>query len=174
MSEPRGTVVPVDVTGRMDATKILESLDDDQRAVALETAGPVAVIAGAGTGKTRTITHRVAYAVATGQVDPQAVMALSFTTAAAQEMKTRLEAMGVHGVQCRTFHSAALRQAQYFWPLSYGVQLPQILEDPAPLWRQACERVGLSADQSLLSAIGAEISWTKQANVLPHNCLRQR
>ena len=98
------------------AEKLLEALDPDQRAVAQYAAGPMAVLAGAGTGKTRAITYRIAYGVARGIYDPANVLAVTFTKRAAVEMRERLAALGVPGVQARTFHSAALRQLQFFWP----------------------------------------------------------
>ena len=82
--------------------------------------GPVRVLAGAGTGKTRAITHRIAYGVAAGVYNPMEVLAVTFTTRAAGEMRTRLRTMGAGAVQARTFHSAALRQVRYFWPKVYG------------------------------------------------------
>ena len=88
--------------------------------------GPVRVLAGAGTGKTRAITHRIAYGVATGVYDPTEVLAVTFTTRAAGEMRSRLRALGAGGVQARTFHSAALRQLRYFWPQVYGGELPEL------------------------------------------------
>jgi len=151
----------------MDAAALLAPLDDDQRAV-VETLGvPVAVLAGAGTGKTRTLTHRLAYATARGAIDPGATLALTFTTAAADEVRARLEAMGIRGVQSRTFHSACLRQAQFFWPEVYGATLPMVQDRREPLIRQACARLGISASDATIREIDAEISWTKQTNVVP-------
>ena len=98
------------------AEALLAGLDPEQREVATALSGPVAVIAGAGTGKTRAITHRIAYGVATGAYNPTSVLAVTFTTRAAGELRGRLQQLGARGVQARTFHSAALRQAQYFWP----------------------------------------------------------
>ena len=99
-----------------DPELLLAALDPEQREVATALHGPVAVIAGAGTGKTRAITHRIAYGVAIGVYNPTAVLAVTFTTRAAGELRGRLQQLGARGVQARTFHSAALRQAQYFWP----------------------------------------------------------
>ena len=98
------------------AEQILESLDNEQRAVALATRGPVCVIAGAGTGKTRAITHRIAYAAAINVMDPHKVLALTFTAKAAGEMRSRLRTLGISNAAARTFHSAALKQLLYFWP----------------------------------------------------------
>jgi len=153
----------------VDAAEILDRLDDEQRAVAQAFGAPVAVIAGAGTGKTRTITHRLAYAAATGAIDPGATLAVTFTTAAAAEVRGRLEAMGVHHVQSRTFHSACLRQAQYFWPEVYHCVLPKVADRREPLIIQACQRLGIKASEAVVREIDAEISWTKQTNVVPED-----
>ena len=109
------------------AEEILAALDEEQRKVALATRGPVCVIAGAGTGKTRAITHRIAYAAAIGVMDPQRVMAITFTSRAAGEMRTRLRLLGYPGVNARTIHSAALKQLLYFWPSVFGGQSPELL-----------------------------------------------
>src|SRR5690606_31674350 len=108
LSVPAGRIVP------MSADQILDALDPDQREVALALTGPVCVLAGAGTGKTRAITHRIAYGVRTGTYAPTNVLAVTFTARAAGEMRTRLRELGVEGVQARTFHAAALRQLGYF------------------------------------------------------------
>ncbi len=97
-----------------------EGLDDEQRAAVTAPRGPVCVLAGAGTGKTRTITRRIAHLVHTGHVAPGQVLAVTFTARAAGELRTRLRALGVAGVQARTFHAAALRQLRYFWPRAVG------------------------------------------------------
>src|SRR5450756_2599847 len=104
----------------MSADEILDALDPDQREVALALTGPVCVLAGAGTGKTRAITHRIAYGVRTGVYRPTTVLAVTFTARAAGEMRTRLRELGVAGVQARTFHAAALRQLGFFWPKVVG------------------------------------------------------
>ncbi|MDR0487967.1 MAG: ATP-dependent helicase [Propionibacteriaceae bacterium] len=150
----------------MDSSQFLEGLDEDQRAVAESLGMPVSVIAGAGTGKTRTITHRLGYAATEGAIDPRATLAVTFTTSAALEVRQRLEAMGVRGVQSRTFHSAALRQAQYFWPEVYRSTLPRVEDNRDMLISEACKRLGISPSKQVLSEVSSEISWTKQSNVL--------
>ena len=100
--------------------RILGGLDPEQRVVATTLNGPVCVRAGAGTGKTRAITHRIAWGIASGVYTPQKTLALTFTARAANEMRQRLRALGAPGVQARTFHSAALRQLQYFRPQAVG------------------------------------------------------
>lgn len=150
-----------------DPEAILAALDPEQRQVATTLEGPVAVIAGAGTGKTRAITHRIAYAAAIGRYEPRAVLAVTFTTRAASEMKVRLQRLGVAGVQARTFHSAALRQAQYFWPQVYGFELPQVAERTLGIIADAASRNHLAVDTALLRDLVAEISWAKVGNVTP-------
>ncbi|HKY57023.1 MAG TPA: ATP-dependent DNA helicase UvrD2 [Aeromicrobium sp.] len=146
---------------------LLANLDPEQRAVATTLRGPLCVIAGAGTGKTRAITHRIAYGVATGIYRPSEVLAVTFTTRAAGEMRSRLGALGAAGVQARTFHSASLRQARYFWPQVYGTEFPEIVQSKFALVADAARRVGIRADQSLLRDLSAEIEWAKVSNIRP-------
>lgn len=149
------------------AEQLLEGLDPEQREVATALDGPVRVLAGAGTGKTRAITHRLAYAIATGAVEPTQVLAVTFTTRAAGEMRGRLAGLGAAGVQARTFHSAALRQARYFWPEVYGAQLPEIAASKVPFLAEAVGRLRLKATQPDLRDLAGEIEWAKVSNVRP-------
>ena len=144
---------------------LLDDLDPEQRQVATALNGPVAVIAGAGTGKTRAITYRIAYGVATGSYNPTSVLAVTFTTRAAGELRGRLQQLGAHGVQARTFHSAALRQAQYFWPQVYGGELPHVLDNRMALVAEAAGRLRVRVDTPGLRDLVSEISWAKVSNV---------
>ena len=146
---------------------LLEHLDPEQRDVATALRGPVCVVAGAGTGKTRAITHRIAYGVASGVYQPSEVLAVTFTTRAAGEMRNRLALLGAPGVQARTFHSAALRQARYFWPQVYGTEFPEIVQSKFGLVAEAVRRLGLRADTPLLRDLSAEIEWAKVSNIRP-------
>ena len=148
---------------------LLANLDPEQRAVATTLRGPVCVIAGAGTGKTRAITHRIAYGVATGIYQPTEVLAVTFTTRAAGEMRGRLAALGASGVQARTFHSAALRQARFFWPEVYGTEFPEIVQSKFPLVAEAAKRVGIRTDQTVLRDLSSEIEWAKVSNIRPQD-----
>jgi DNA helicase-2/ATP-dependent DNA helicase PcrA len=152
-----------------DADRLLEGLDPEQREVALTLEGPLRVLAGAGTGKTRAITHRIAYGVVSGSMPPSEVLAVTFTTRAAGELRTRLARLGAHGVQARTFHSAALRQARYFWPQVAGGSLPQITGSKVPLLRQVTHRHGLRAGVPELQDLAGEIEWAKVSNVVPES-----
>ncbi|HET6624758.1 MAG TPA: ATP-dependent DNA helicase UvrD2 [Nocardioidaceae bacterium] len=149
------------------AEQLLEALDPEQRDVALALRGPVRVLAGAGTGKTRAITHRIAYGVATGVYNPTEVLAVTFTTRAAGEMRTRLRSLGAGGVQARTFHSAALRQARYFWPRVYGGELPVLTESKLAMLANAARRNRVEVDQATLRDLASEVEWAKVSNVRP-------
>ena len=148
-----------------DPESLLEGLDPEQREVATALSGPVAVIAGAGTGKTRAITHRIAYGVALGAYNPTSVLAVTFTTRAAGELRSRLRSLGAAGVQARTFHSAALRQAQYFWPRVHGGELPQVLDNRMSLVAEAASRLRVGFDTPKLRDLVSEIGWAKVSNV---------
>jgi len=151
---------------------LLDDLDPEQRQVATALTGPVAVIAGAGTGKTRAITYRIAYGVATGLYNPTSVLAVTFTTRAAGELRGRLQQLGAYGVQARTFHSAALRQAQYFWPRVYRSELPAVLDNRMGLVAEAASRLRVRVDTPSLRDLVSEISWAKVSNVAPEDYVR--
>lgn len=145
---------------------LLENLDPEQRSAATALRGPVCIVAGAGTGKTRAITHRIAYGVATGLYVPTEVLALTFTTRAAGEMRGRLAQLQAPGVQARTFHSAALRQARYFWPQVYGTELPEIVASKFGLVAEAASREGIRRpDNAVIRDLAAEVEWAKVSNV---------
>lgn len=152
----------------IDPEHLLAQLDPDQRVVATTFGRPVAVIAGAGSGKTRAISHRIAYGAAVGAYAPEAVLAVTFTTRAAGELRGRLRALGVPRVQARTFHSAALRQAQYFWPAVYASPLPSVADNRIGMVADAAGRLlGGRAETGQLRDLATEISWAKVSNVLP-------
>ncbi|WP_246192327.1 ATP-dependent helicase [Agromyces lapidis] len=140
---------------------LLDGLDAEQRVVAEALHGPVCVLAGAGTGKTRAITHRIAYGVASGAYDPARVMALTFTSRAAAELRARLGALGAGAVRARTFHAAALAQLNHFWPIVVGGPAPRVLDYKGRLLGQAAERVKLKVDVATLRDVAAEIEWRK-------------
>ena len=151
---------------------LLAALDPEQRRVAEALRGPVRVLAGAGTGKTRAITHRIALGVATGVYAPTEVLAVTFTTRAAGEMRGRLRVLGAGGVQARTFHSAALRQLRYFWPGVYGTEVPTLIESKIGLLATAARRQRLNADQAMLRDLASEVEWAKVSNVHPDDYAR--
>ena len=151
--------------------RILAGLDEEQRTVATTLNGPLCVLAGAGTGKTRAITHRIAYGVHTGVYNPNRLLAVTFTARAAAEMRTRLRDLGVGAVQARTFHAAALRQLQYFWPHAVGGQLPGLLEHKAQTIAEAARRLRLPTDRATIRDLAAEIEWAKVSMLTPETYL---
>lgn len=146
---------------------MLDGLDPEQREVATALHGPVCVLAGAGTGKTRAITHRIAYGVRAGILQPASVLAVTFTNRAAGEMRGRLRQLGAGGVQARTFHSAALRQLQYFWPKVVGGELPRLLERKIQLVAEAAARCRIRLDRNELRDVTSEIEWAKVTQTVP-------
>jgi DNA helicase-2/ATP-dependent DNA helicase PcrA len=149
------------MSDNQSADALLDALDPEQREVATALLGPVCVIAGAGTGKTRAITHRIAYGVRTGTFNPSSVLAVTFTTRAAGEMRERLRALGAPGVQARTFHAAALRQLSYFLPKLARRAVPRLVEHKAPLVAQAAARLGIEVDRAAVRDLASEIEWAK-------------
>ncbi len=143
------------------ADAVLDALDPEQREVAAHPLGPMCVLAGAGTGKTRAITHRIAYGVLSGTYQPQRVLAVTFTARAAGEMRTRLRDLGVGGVQARTFHAAALRQLHYFWPQTIGGAAPEVMPHKASAVAEAGGRLRLRLDSPAIRDVAAEIEWSK-------------
>jgi DNA helicase II / ATP-dependent DNA helicase PcrA len=147
---------------------VLSGLDPEQCTAVTAPAGPVCILAGAGTGKTRAITHRIAYRALTGEIAARHVLAVTFTARAAAEMRARLAALGAGGVQARTFHAAALRLVRYFAPrLLEGRAMPELLESKARLVTLAASRAGVRADRTAARDLASEIEWAKSSLVEP-------
>ena len=146
---------------------VLAGLDGEQRAAVVAPAGRVCILAGAGTGKTRAITHRIAYRVLTGEIQARHVLAVTFTARAAAQMRGRLAELGV-AVQARTFHAAALRQLRYFAErLLNGRALPEVVESKARLVGLAAARSGIRTDRTGARDLASEIEWAKSSLVEP-------
>ena len=152
-----------------DPDELLAGLDREQREVARALHGPVCVLAGAGTGKTRAITHRIAYGVAAGVFQPNQLLAVTFTARAAGEMRGRLRGLGAGAVQARTFHSAALRQLMYFWPQTVGGPAPRILESKIPLVAEAASACRIKTDRAALRDLASEVEWCKSTQTAPED-----
>ncbi|MEV1014152.1 MULTISPECIES: ATP-dependent DNA helicase UvrD2 [unclassified Micromonospora] len=147
---------------------VLAGLDPEQRSAVTAPAGPVCILAGAGTGKTRAITSRIAHRALSGEISPRHVLAVTFTARAAAEMRHRLTLLGAQGVQARTFHAAALRQVRYFAPrLLAGRAMPELLDSKVRLVTLAAARVGLRADRAAARDLAGEIEWAKTSLVEP-------
>ena len=153
---------------------LLAGLDEDQRAVVTAIRGPVCVIAGAGTGKTRTITHRLAYAIGAGVTDASKTLSLTFTAKAAGEMRVRLRQLGITNATARTFHSAALRQLSYFWPRVLGGPAWKILSTKTATLEQAARAAGVDVSLAQRRIIAGEIEWAKSSGLDASGYLAQR
>ncbi|AHW63392.1 ATP-dependent DNA helicase UvrD2 [Corynebacterium glyciniphilum] len=154
------------MSGRLDQLN-LDALDPEQLRAATAPRGPVSIIAGAGTGKTRTITHRIAHLVSGGFVNPDHVLAVTFTNRAAAELRERLTMMGVARVQAKTFHAAAMHQLRYFWPKVMGDTPWELLDSKFPLVARITRAVGLEPDRTLLADLLGEIEWSKASLIAP-------
>jgi DNA helicase-2/ATP-dependent DNA helicase PcrA len=154
--------------------ELLADLDDEQREAVLAPRGPVCVLAGAGTGKTRTITRRIAHLVTAGHVAPHQVLAVTFTSRAAGEMRGRLRALSdnwagvsAESVQAMTFHAAARRQLSYFWPRVVGDTGWQLLDTKFAVVAQAANRAGMSTSTDDVRDLAGEIEWAKASLISP-------
>ncbi|WP_204399768.1 UvrD-helicase domain-containing protein [Arcanobacterium pluranimalium] len=153
--------------------ELLRDLDPEQRAVATSLHGPLCVLAGAGTGKTRAITYRIAHGVHSGVYDPRNVLAVTFTSRAAGEMRGRLRDLGVPRVEAQTFHAAALFQLRFFWPNAIGGRLPEIREQKLPFVSQAAAQLGMPTDRVSLKDLTEEIEWSKVSLIAPEDYAAQ-
>jgi DNA helicase II / ATP-dependent DNA helicase PcrA len=154
--------------------ELIGDLDDEQREAVLAARGPVCVLAGAGTGKTRTITRRIAHLVAAGHVASHQVLAVTFTQRAAGEMRARLRALSnnwagvsAESVQAMTFHAAARRQLSYFWPRTVGETGWQLLDTKFAVVAQAANRAGMSTSTDDVRDLAGEIEWAKASLISP-------
>jgi DNA helicase-2/ATP-dependent DNA helicase PcrA len=169
---------PAPTSGRTGPTgpeTVLGGLDPEQREAVLAARGPVCILAGAGTGKTRTITHRIAHGVLTGQVPAGQLLAVTFTARAAGELRGRLRALGVGAggrggdvpVQARTFHAAALRHLSYFHPRVVGGAMPELVDSKIRLVATAAARCRLTVDRTAVRDLASEVEWAKATLVVP-------
>ena len=149
------------------AESLLEGLDPEQRLAAESLIGPVRIIASAGSGKTKTISHRIAYGIASGVYAPEKVLALSYTARSAAELRTRINSLGVPAVQVRTVHAAALAQIRYFWPQLTGVSAPAIATSKKDLLTQTLSNLKIESNQAILRELAAEIEWWKYSLLSP-------
>ncbi|WP_408611337.1 ATP-dependent helicase [Lolliginicoccus lacisalsi] len=156
---------------------LLDGLDPEQRAAVTAPLGPLCVLAGAGTGKTRTVTRRIAHLISAGHVSSGQVLAVTFTSRAAGEMRTRLRELSASGaadptaglVQARTFHAASMRQLRYFWPRVMGEMPWQLLDRKFPVVRQAAQRSRATTDPESVRDFAAEIEWAKASLIAPED-----
>src|SRR6266545_1895760 len=146
---------------------LIHDLNPAQRDAVEATTGPVCILAGAGTGKTRVISRRVGYAIATDAVHPGHVLVVTFTEKAAAEMRQRLAGLGFPGVQAHTFHAAAWRQLRYFWPRLSGGPLPEVLDSKAPLLTPLQRSLPGGYRFTAVKDLADEIEWAKARRLGP-------
>lgn len=145
----------------MEPEDLLENLDPEQREAAESLVGPTCILAGAGTGKTRTVTHRIAYGIAKGYYSANRVLALTYTNRAAGELRARLRQLGIGAVSVKTFHAAALAQLEFFWPQFAGVPAPSVLQSKARILNQVAEAAKIRLDAGAIRDLAGEIEWRK-------------
>jgi DNA helicase-2/ATP-dependent DNA helicase PcrA len=143
--------------------RILDGLNSEQRRAAEAVRGPVCILAGAGSGKTTTITRRIAWQVASGAVRSDEILAVTFTDKAAGEMRARLERLGVAGVEARTFHSAALSQLRR----ARGDAPGRILATKALLLRQIGNTLPPPFRFRPAGDLATEVEWAKNRRLTP-------
>ncbi|HEX5013832.1 MAG TPA: ATP-dependent DNA helicase UvrD2 [Candidatus Limnocylindrales bacterium] len=148
--------------------RLLADLNDAQLEAVRAVEGPLAIIAGAGTGKTRVISRRTAFAIATGAIPADQVLVVTFTDKAAGEMADRLRRLGLAGVTARTFHAHALSQLRFFWPLHHdGAPLPALLDSKLPLLGRIVRRLPGHYRFTPAKDLADEIEWAKSRRVGP-------
>ena len=153
---------------RLDAETLIADLDPEQREAVLATSGPVAILAGAGSGKTRVISRRTAYAIATDVVPPDQVLVVTFTDKAAGEMVDRLRGLGLPGVTARTFHAHALSQLRHFWPSRHdGAPLPELLDSKLPIIGRLARQLPGHYRFTPAKDLADEIEWAKSRRIAP-------
>ena len=145
--------------------ELLDGLDPEQRRAANALLGPVVILAGAGTGKTRALTYRIAHGLRTGTYSPGSVLALTFTTKAAGELRERLRRLGASGAVARTFHSAALQQLSQYWPDVIGGSTPKLVENKSRMIAEVGDAAGLRLGGATLRDLAAEIEWRKTSEL---------
>ena len=151
-----------------DADRLLEDLNEAQREAVVTTRGPLAILAGAGTGKTRVISRRAAYAIATGVVAADQVLVVTFTDKAAGEMVERLAGLGLPGVVARTFHAHALSQLRHFWPSRHeGEPMPEILDTKLPILIRIARALPGHYRFTAVRDLATEIEWAKSRGIAP-------
>ncbi len=151
---------------RLDPDALLADLDPEQREAVLATSGPVAILAGAGSGKTRVISRRTAYAIATAVVRPEQVLVVTFTDRAAGEMVERLRGLGLPGVTARTFHAQALSQLRHFWPARHdGEPLPELLASKLPILGRLARQLPGHYRFTPAKDLADEVEWAKSRRI---------
>ncbi|HYK94702.1 MAG TPA: ATP-dependent DNA helicase UvrD2 [Candidatus Dormibacteraeota bacterium] len=155
-----------------DPKRLLDDLNEAQREAVSATRGPVVIIAGAGSGKTRVISHRAAYAIETGAVRADRILLVTFTDKAATEMVERVAALGHPRVMAKTFHAAALTQLRHFWPSRHGGEpLPRVSDGKARILFPLASRLPGGYRFTQVKDLAETIEWAKVRRITPERWL---
>lgn len=151
-----------------DPDRLLERLNDAQRDAVRSVSGPLLILAGAGSGKTRVISHRAAYAIETGAIPSSQILLVTFTDKAAGEMVERMAGLGHPRVMARTFHAMALAQLSHFWPSRHdGRSAPEILPSKTRLMIPLIRRLPGHYKFTPAKDVAAAIEWAKVRRIAP-------
>ncbi|HUQ43582.1 MAG TPA: UvrD-helicase domain-containing protein [Candidatus Limnocylindria bacterium] len=162
------------MTAAPNSDRLLEDLNEAQREAVTTTSGPLAIIAGAGSGKTRVISRRAAYAIETGVVAPDRILLVTFTDKPATEIMERVAALGHRGVMAKTFHAHALAQLRTFWPPRHnGAPMPRILESPLRLLYPLARRLPGGYAFTQAKDLADAIAWAKLRRIPPDRWLSE-
>jgi DNA helicase-2/ATP-dependent DNA helicase PcrA len=162
------------VVAKPSPERLLEDLNASQREAVTSTTGPLAIIAGAGSGKTRVVSRRAAYAIETGAVPADQILLVTFTDKAAGEMVERMASLGHRGVMARTFHAAALAQLRHFWPSRHeGAPLPNILDSKLKLLVPLIGRLPGGFRFRSAKDVADAIEWAKVRRIRPESWARE-
>ncbi|MEO6867911.1 MAG: ATP-dependent DNA helicase UvrD2 [Gaiellales bacterium] len=156
---------------RANADTILGTLNSAQREAAEAVRGPVAILAGAGTGKTTTVTHRIAWQVASGAFEARELLAVTFTEKAAGELRERLGALGVRGVEARTFHGAARWMLGVLWEPFMGERMPELMPHKIPMLEDLARALPMPDCFRPRRELAQEIEWAKNRRISPEQYL---
>src|SRR5512146_875231 len=158
------------MAGQRDPERLLDGLNEAQREAVGVTSGPLAIIAGAGSGKTRVISHRAAYAIETGVVRTDRILLVTVTDKAATEMVERVAALGHPGVMAKTFHAAALAQLRHFWPSRHdGAPLPRVSDGKARILFPLASRLPGGYRFAQVKDLAETIEWAKVRRIPPEH-----
>jgi DNA helicase-2/ATP-dependent DNA helicase PcrA len=158
---------PLPIVETVDRDPLLEGLNDAQQAAVTTAGAPLCIVAGAGSGKTRVLTRRIAHRVLLGSADAAHVLAVTFTRKAAGELRSRLQALGVREqVVAGTFHAVAYAQLRRRWA-DRGERAPALLDRKVRLVAPLLPRVTGSRPALQPADVAAEIEWAKARLVDP-------
>lgn len=164
MSPAAGTLARVSESST-EPNALVAGLNPEQREAATHESLRLRILAGAGSGKTRVLTRRIAYQSATGAIDPRAVLAVTFTRKAASELRSRLGQLGLRdGVQAGTFHSIAWAQLRQRWA-ERGITPPELITSKLGMIRSVS---GERTTTALLDVM-SEIEWANARCVEPED-----